>query len=406
MILTQQYKLTKGTILNNSTLTSYINSFWTDILSSHPSKGNIHALILCKVNFINNETRTLAHMRKVNLSEKELFIEYITGRLWVLNETYKDTPISSISFDYVIQEGLASGDRALLKSEVYVPTKFSYNNMNIPLSMNPSDFGEIISKQVFSDNLTRFIVKNGPLVIQIDQYSEGYSVVHYLGAVDLKFTDTILNNLTFKRQIEKEAIYIREGEIVYREKELPAKPFKSIKPEKVISDSDSFCTIDIETVSINGIQTPYLICGYIYGNFIFEYADDLTEEAQNKMFHNFISKLLQKRQIKNVYAHNLSGFDGILLLKHLINYDRLSVKPIIFNGKLMGIAASYLEDDNEKTKPFNFKFKDSYLLLPIPLRKLCTSFKVPTVKSHFPFLLSDINYSGDFPAFEFFNHLS
>ena len=103
MILTQQYKLTKGTILNNSTLTSYINSFWTDILSSHPSKGNIHALILCKVNFINNETRTLAHMRKVNLTEKELFIEYITGRLWVLNETYKDTPISSISFDYVLQ---------------------------------------------------------------------------------------------------------------------------------------------------------------------------------------------------------------------------------------------------------------------------------------------------------------
>ena len=42
----------------------------------------------------------------------------------------------------------------------------------------------------------------------------------------------------------------------------------------------------------------------------------------------------------------------------------------------------------------------------MPLRKLCTSFKVPTVKSHFPFLLSDINYSGDFPAFEFFNHLS
>ena len=283
--------------------------------------------------------------------------------------------------------------------------------------MNPSDFGTVVldkflpAEVIDGESLPpkrRYIVQNGTLVIQIDQYSgeNPYSVVHYLGAVDLKFTDTILNNLTFKRQIEKEAIYIREGEIVYREKELPAKPFKSIKPEKVISDSDSFCTIDIETVSINGIQTPYLICGYIYGNFIFEYADDLTEEAQNKMFHNFISKLLQKRQIKNVYAHNLSGFDGILLLKHLINYDRLSVKPIIFNGKLMGIAASYLEDDNEKTKPFNFKFKDSYLLLPMPLRKLCTSFKVPTVKSHFPFLLSDINYSGDFPAFEFFNHLS
>ena len=93
----------------------------------------------------------VAEMRKVNFTDKDLFIEYLTSRLGLLNESYKDTPIAVITFDYIIKEGLADGDRALLKSDVYTPSKFSYNNLNIPLSMNPSDFGTILTTEVFID---------------------------------------------------------------------------------------------------------------------------------------------------------------------------------------------------------------------------------------------------------------
>ena len=143
MILTQKYNLPKGTNLNNTVLSNFINTFWADTLSSH--SANKHFLILCKVIFINNETRTLANMRKVNFSDKDLFIDYLIGRLGIINDNYKNTPVSAISFDYSVRDGLAEGDRALLKSEEYTPSQHNYNNMNLPRSMNPLDFGILLA---------------------------------------------------------------------------------------------------------------------------------------------------------------------------------------------------------------------------------------------------------------------
>lgn len=68
----------------------------------------------------------------------------------------------------------------------------------------------------------------------------------------------------------------------------------------------------------------------------------------------------------------------------------------------MGISFRY--KDSEKI--ISIKFKDSYLLLPMPLRKLCNYFSVPTAKTYFPFLLSDIKYIGPFPSFDLFTEIS
>ena len=39
------------------------------------------------------------------------------------------------------------------------------------------------------------------------------------------------------------------------------------------------------------------------------------------MFNNFIKGIVAIKQISYVYADNLSGFDGIFLLKHLIKFE-------------------------------------------------------------------------------------
>ena len=62
-------------------------------------------------------------------------------------------------------------------------------------------------------------------------------------------------------------------------------------------------TIDIESVKLNNKMIPYLICGYNKDNFIYEYAESLSEESRDIMFNNFINQLIQVK-----YAHN-----GILL---------------------------------------------------------------------------------------------
>ena len=54
------------------------------------------------------------------------------------------------------------------------------------------------------------------------------------------------------------------------------------------------------------------------------------------MFHNFIKQLIEVKGVKYVYAHNFAGFDGILLLKHLLSYKPAKTKPLVFNGKFKG----------------------------------------------------------------------
>lgn len=156
--------------------------------------------------------------------------------------------------------------------------------------------------------------------------------------------------------------------------------------------------MDIETVDIDNKKTPYLICGFNGIDKIVSYNYNQTE-----LFNNFINSLLTFFKNNNkltVYAHNLSSFDGIFLLKHLLPMG--SVDPLLFNGKLISIKVK-LNIKGYKNK--TIIFKDSMLLLPTSLRNLCKTFKVTNVKGVFPFLLNDINYFGEFPKFEYFKDL-
>jgi hypothetical protein len=107
-----------------------------------------------------------------------------------------------------------------------------------------------------------------------------------------------------------------------------------------------------------------------------------------------INKLISSIDIGKtiyVYAHNLSSFDGVFLLKHLFQFGK--VEPIISrDGKIISISLK-VKDENNNIK--TIIFKDSYLMLTSSLRKLCYSFNVETHKGHFPFKLDNINYNGE-----------
>ena len=237
------------------------------------------------------------------------------------------------------------------------------------------------------------IVTNKNKVFQIDVYLGGlYNKVSILGAINLEWVDTKLSNdledsYTFKREIKKSTIYFLDGEIALRKQILNSKAFKQIKVEKnIISD---FYTMDIETIKLdNGKLSPYLICAYDRINYITSYNSD-----QETLFTSFFEQLLSKIKPGTtiIYAHNLSAFDGIFLMRYLLRYG--VVDPLLHNSKLLTIKVSL----GNKT----ILFKDSYLLLPLSLRKLCKAFNVEQVKSFFPFKLTNIFYTGVFPKFEY-----
>jgi len=164
MIRTQTYSITNSLTLTNDLLVSYINLFWHETFES--IKDSKHLYLLCKVQFTKEELgyRTLGHLRKVNFEDKELFIDYLSQRLTILNDSYLTHSISTITFSYVIKEGhCLDKERALLSdlSNKSLCTH-TFNNMVLPITMNPSEYGTILLDnyvQTGGENIHRFIVE-------------------------------------------------------------------------------------------------------------------------------------------------------------------------------------------------------------------------------------------------------
>jgi hypothetical protein len=403
MLNLKTYSINNNLTLTNEILVSYITNFWNDIFTN--IKENSHLLIMCKIQF-NDESasyRTLGHLRKVNFDDKDLFIEYLSQRLSILNDSYITLPVSNITFSYIIKEGLCDDQsRKLLSdfSDKSLP-KHSFNNMVLPISMNPSDYGEIRVDnyiQINGESVHRFMVRNGNRMYNIDISNNGLTNhVTIEGAIDLQWIDTLISGTRIKREIKKSTIYFMDGVAVLRKQQLNNKYFQLLKAEKSLINN--FYTLDIETIKMDNKLNPYLICAYNGKDYITSYNNN-----QKELFNSFFEQLLSKIKPGTktlIYAHNLSNFDGIFLLRHLLSLGK--VEPLIFNGKLMSIKVKI---GSNKSEYKTIVFKDSYLLLPLSLRKLCAAFEIVLGKGYFPFLLNNIYYSGVLPKFEYWTGIS
>jgi hypothetical protein len=406
MIKNQSYSI-KNQLLNYELLSSYISRFWSDVFSPLVLKGaDKHLMIMCKVAFNqpmfdnNPAYRSLGYLRRVNHSDKELFTDYLSDRLTYLNESYTSTPMDKINFSYIERDGFAPEDSRRLLQDISDTklTFHTFNKLELPVTMVIEEYGTIRATTQY-DTFTRYIVKNGPRYYEIDVSLDGLiNKVTISGASDLKWTDTKLaGEIGFKREIGKSTKYFVDGINVLNKQILPAKPIKKVNPDNKIGGA--FITMDIETVNIDSRLTPYLICAYNGKDKISSYANSTLD--QKGLFTNFINQLLNESFSPGnhitVYAHNLSGFDGMFLMRQLLPFGK--VEPLIFNGKLMCIKVKTVSGRT-------ITFKDSYLILPLSLRQLCVTFNISAPKGYFPFNLTDINYTGVFPQIKYWEDIT
>jgi hypothetical protein len=227
----------KDLYLVKGVVASFIKKFWNEIYSTiNESDSNQHLMILVKVQFTdeNQGYRTLGHLRKVNFEDKNQFIAYIVERLSILNDSYTSISVNKITFTYIIREGLASGTRTLLQNmEDKVLTTHRFNNINIPVTMNPSEYGEILAVNTIGE-FTRYIVTNIKKTFKIDvSLDKLVNKVTLLGVSDLKWIDTVVSEGCLKREIQKSTLYFLDGELILRKQILPVKSFKGIKEDKL-----------------------------------------------------------------------------------------------------------------------------------------------------------------------------
>lgn len=146
-----------------------------------------------------------------------------------------------------------------------------------------------------------------------------------------------------------------------------------------------FIVADIETVMVNQIHVPYA-AGYLVVN----PGDDLTsipeysiktyfsenhitfypnfEERSQRMLFDFLLNLEEcvkkNGELRTVYFHNFSRFDGIFILKYYTyRGNKYKIKPLVRNHKLYELKV-YIGDN------FLIRFRDSLTLLPSSLASL------------------------------------
>jgi len=243
MIKIKTYPISNS-ILTSELLSAYIDLFWKEVFEQLTKGPSMHHLMLmCKISFNSTSMdmgyRTLGHLRRVNYEDKELFKGYLQERLGYLNDSYTSNSLDEISFSYIIKDGVATDNRRLLQdiSDKTLATH-RFNNMNLPISMIPSDYGTVIGTTVF-ETFTRYFVTNNRKVFQIDiSFSGLVNNVTVLGLSDLKWIDTKFSESEgFKREIGKSTIYFMDGEAVLRKQLLSAKPFKNLKEVNNLSHS-------------------------------------------------------------------------------------------------------------------------------------------------------------------------
>ena len=115
--------------------------------------------------------------------------------------------------------------------------------------MNYEEYGIVIGK-LDIENGIQYIVKSDTRIFTIEKYAT-YNKVRIEGSSDFTWTDTKIDDTTFMRELGKNVLYIRDGEVLVRSKELNAKPFRKLSK---LGTSDEFMTMDIETVNVKCVH--------------------------------------------------------------------------------------------------------------------------------------------------------
>jgi hypothetical protein len=228
------YKLNKELILSNEVLNAHVLQFWNEVFAPiNQNKTVKHLMVLCKVRYSEDGSKenykTIGPLRRVEFKDLELFNNYLSDRLGILIDSYSSNTISEIIFTYVIKDGEVSPEDRLLLSDLSDKdvTFHEFNRIKLPVSMNPADYGTIRGQTQIEGNIRYFVrnIKSNRIYeidVSLDKLTNKVSII---GASDLNWIDTQVNDNLFKREIGKATFYFLDGELVLVKRQLPAKPF-------------------------------------------------------------------------------------------------------------------------------------------------------------------------------------
>jgi hypothetical protein len=275
---------------------------------------------------------------------------------------------------------------------------FKIRGYNLPKTMDLFQWGNVS----FNNDYSNAMVTTNSSIFYNVTLDGMKSIVHVFSKSKLlfTFTDFLFNTSdlsSFKRVVNKQEFIFHNGINILKTIKRDCKFIKKILPSQY--RSQNLITMDLETRTIDGIMS--IVCLSYYDGSIFSsfYLNNYDSEF-DMISAAFKSLCIRKYSGYRVYFHNLSKFDSIFLLKHLITLYK--VKPVKRDGALIELKINFGKG--------TLFIHDSLLLLPSSLAKLAKSFKVED-KGFFPYRFINnkdipLNYDGNIPSFEFYDKLN
>jgi DNA polymerase type B, organellar and viral len=389
LILNFGKKVFSGSLFGNK-----FNKFWKDIQSGF--NDNNYLFILFKIKYVNGEFVTIGKLQKLNLADKNWYINWIIDNMEFKSEYYNETQIESLIFSYGFKKGANPNKNESKPTE----NTMLINDIRLPISLNPEDYGKLINKIVLNDSDVYFLQSGNNIAITLRKFKE-YNLVEFFknGNCLINFRDEIISENKFVRLINNKKYYFEDGKQFLFTNEIKNKFIA--KTNKTKTNKNNFITLDIETFVKDNILTPFCISIFDGKNISNFYLSDYKNVGE-LIITALESIMIRKYNGYNVYMHNMAKFDIIFLFKYLLKLGL--VKPVIHNNKIILIDFKF--GPNNK---YNLKFKDSLLLLLNSLNKLCKSFKVNNSKTIFPIFFvneNNLNYIGNVPGIKHFKSIS
>jgi hypothetical protein len=282
---------------------------------------------------------------------------------------YVDTLVNNVKLES-IRKGL--GFRFYLETPKEVPTKHVIDSV----------FQYLLKSTACSDLLNR----TGLLSVTFNLHdSNSWLALNTSLTATKATTKTIWRNHWFDGLKKRnEGGYTAELALAFDLKIYSIKPPKSgfsISPlNPRLNANEKIATLDLETITMpNNELLPYAAVFKLnntQNERIYYLTDFLRTEpdpvkASKEMLLQLCKDLLLIPKGYTIYIHNLGGFDGVFLLKPLV--ELLGPFKIIMDKSKDFIAF---------TIPGKMVFKDSYRIFPTSLASLSTLFNVPIPKGH------------------------
>ena len=402
----------------NKNLTLDISEIVNKFISDNKKFFDKYISVICQIRNAGDTYYSIGDRFPIDINNPadiNAYKDYLQAKLNILDGRYEPEVAISVNFNYTnTNQKEYSIKENLLKISQFKSNHDFKNDvpLNLPLNTDYLTWGSTL------ENINSNTTKISNLYIDINTKINRYIEVTFLSKIDtaikvyihnkklniVNFVDKIINKYNeFIRIVGNKIYHIKNNKLYFIYEKLFVKQFiGKLKPTK--NFDFNILTIDVETFK-DDKNNLNIYCISIFNG---DKAKSFYLSDYNNidlLVKDFLSSLFKRENNgKNIYIHNSSEFDMILLYKYIVNFDNVTVKPIIKDGKFINLQVNF-----GIYKGYTLNFKDSILLLPQSLSKLSKSFNDNFIKDMFPHKFvnkNNLNYIGNVPPFEFFYNIT